>query len=68
MLNRITELPVGLYELPILENLFASNNRIQSIDATKIVGMKRLSTLNLQNNDISQLPPELGKAVQIKYY
>jgi Leucine-rich repeat (LRR) protein len=64
--NRITEISDGIYELPILENLFASNNRIQTIDPLKICNMKFLSTLNFQNNDLSQVPPELGRATQIK--
>ncbi len=53
-------------ELPILENLFANNNRINFIDPFKIVKMQFLHTLNLQNNDLSQIPHELGKAEQIK--
>lgn len=65
--NKITEIPPGVYQLPILENLFANNNKITSIDAMKIVKMKHLSTLNLQNNDITQVPLELGLAEQIKY-
>lgn len=28
--------------------------------------MKNLSTLNLQNNDLQQIPIELGKATQIR--
>ena len=55
-----------ILELPILENLFANNNRINTIDPFKIVKMKFLHTLNLQNNDLSQIPHELGKAEQIK--
>jgi Leucine-rich repeat (LRR) protein len=53
-------------ELPILENLFANNNRINFIDPFKIIKMQFLHTLNLQNNDLSQIPHELGKAEQIK--
>ena len=56
-----------MHALKNLENLFANNNKICSIQANEIVQMKHLSTLNLQNNDISQVPPELGRATQLKY-
>ena len=65
--NRLTEFPMGVYELPILENLFCNNNHIKTVDPFKIIAMKFLSTLNLQNNDIMQVPIELGKAEQIRY-
>lgn len=55
-----------IYELPILEILFLNNNKLKEIDAEKIVKMKHLTTLNLQNNDIGRIAPELGKATQLK--
>lgn len=64
--NRLTEFPEGIYQLPILENLFINSNKIREIDGAKIVQMKHLSTLNLQNNDLAQVPNELGLAHQIK--
>lgn len=65
--NKLTEISPGIYELRALENLFVTNNRINTIDPYKVINMKHLSTLNLQNNDLMQIPIELGKATQIKY-
>ncbi len=62
----MTEIPHGIYDLPILENLFLNNNKIKTLDPLGIVHMKHLSTLNLQNNDIQTVPPMLGKAQQLK--
>lgn len=64
--NKLVEIPAGIYELPILENLFANNNKIKTVDPFKIISMRFLSTLNLQNNDILNLPIELGKADHLK--
>ncbi len=63
---RLTEISPGVYDLKMLENLFVNNNHITTVDPFKIIDMKNLSTLNLQNNDLMQIPVELGKAVQLK--
>ena len=65
-LKRLVEISPGCYELPQLENFFANNNHINSINPFKIISMKNLSTLNLQNNDLGQIPIELGKATQLR--
>lgn len=59
--NRFTEIPAGVYNLKNLENLFANGNKIQVINVKGLLSLKCLSTLNLQNNDISTVPPELGR-------
>jgi Leucine-rich repeat (LRR) protein len=64
--SRFTQIPEEVYELPLLEILFANDNRIASFDALKIVKMPTLTHLNLQNNDIMQVPNELGKAEQLR--
>lgn len=64
--NRLTEFPEGIYQLPIIEILFMNSNKIKNIDGARICRMKHLCTLNLQNNDINQVPNELGLANQIK--
>lgn len=64
--NRFTKLPTVLYSLPKLEILFANDNKIDSIDAEGIKKLSSLATLDLQNNNIEQLPPELGLCQQIK--
>lgn len=64
--NRFTVFPSVVYELKKLENLFADNNKITTIDAAGIKGLPMLATLDLQNNNIDQIPPELGNCTQIK--
>lgn len=59
--NRFTSLPSVVYQLTTLEVLIASNNKITDLDAKQMIGLVSLAVLDLANNDISALPPELGK-------
>ena len=43
-----------------IENLFANNNQIQSISVDGLLELKELHCLDLGNNDISHVPPQLG--------
>ena len=58
--NQFTCIPEVLYQCVHLENLFASANQIKSIDVNGLLGLKELTSLDLSNNDISQVPPLLG--------
>ncbi|XP_077981169.1 leucine-rich repeat-containing protein 40-like [Glandiceps talaboti] len=58
--NQFKELPSVLYSLNKLENILASDNQIKFIDVPGLLRLPALSTLDLQNNDIAQVPPELG--------
>nr|XP_022313599.1 leucine-rich repeat-containing protein 40-like isoform X2 [Crassostrea virginica] len=64
--NRFTTLPSVLYEMKKLEIIFADTNKITTIDATGLKGLPVLATVDLQNNNIEQVPPELGTCTQIK--
>jgi Leucine-rich repeat (LRR) protein len=63
---RFTEIPDSIFDLKNLENLFANDNKIESINVARLMNLKHLSTLNLQNNEISKLPPELGKCTYLR--
>ena len=63
---RFTTLPSVLYEMKKLEIIFADTNKITTIDATGLKGLPVLATVDLQNNNIEQVPPELGTCSQIK--
>ncbi|XP_050401832.1 leucine-rich repeat-containing protein 40 [Patella vulgata] len=67
--NRFTVIPSVVFELKKLEILFASDNKIEVIDVDGLKRLPVLATLDLQNNNISQVPPELGncplKSLQI---
>ena len=64
---RFTEIPLVVYKLKKLENLLASNNKIQTVDSEAMTSLPRIATLDLQNNDISQVPPGLGNCTQLRY-
>ena len=59
-------MPEVLYKLPKLEIVFVNDNKIDSIDAEGLKQLPALATLDLQNNSISQIPPELGLCTQLK--
>ena len=55
-----------LYGLPKLEIILASDNQISTVDAEALKNTPQLATLDLQNNDLMQIPPELGNCVQLR--
>ncbi|PVD23047.1 hypothetical protein C0Q70_16309 [Pomacea canaliculata] len=66
LLSLFTEIPPVLYPLKKLEILFLNDNKINDIDAVGLQQMPVLATLDLQNNNISQVPPELGKCASLR--
>lgn len=64
--NRFSNLPSVLYSLRTMEIILASGNQIQIIDVDSLLSMKALSTLDLQNNNIAQVPPQLGNVTQLR--
>ncbi|NWY03020.1 LRC40 protein, partial [Nothoprocta ornata] len=64
--NRFKVFPSVLYHLLALETVLLSNNQVGSIDALKLQKMDKLGTLDLQNNDLLQVPPELGNCETLR--
>ncbi|NWI76781.1 LRC40 protein, partial [Dryoscopus gambensis] len=64
--NRFKAFPSVLYHLPALETILLSNNQVGSIDPVQLKGMDKLGTLDLQNNDLLQVPPELGNCENLR--
>ncbi|KAJ8306189.1 hypothetical protein KUTeg_016734 [Tegillarca granosa] len=64
--NRFKELPMVIYHLKKLEILMADNNSISAIDVEGFRSMSMIATLDLQNNNIANIPPELGLCTQLK--
>uniref|UniRef100_U3JET0 Leucine rich repeat containing 40 n=1 Tax=Ficedula albicollis TaxID=59894 RepID=U3JET0_FICAL len=58
--------PSVLYHLPALETILLSNNQVGSIDPVQLKGLDKLGTLDLQNNDLLQVPPELGNCENLR--
>ena len=64
--NRLSHLPDVVYTLHKLEVLLLSDNQIEAVDASGLREMTQLATLDLKNNSISQVPPELGLCSQLR--
>ncbi|TVK90638.1 Leucine-rich repeat-containing protein 40 [Bagarius yarrelli] len=58
--------PDVLYRILTLETILISNNQVGAIDPVRLKLLDRLSTLDLQNNDIMQVPPELGNCTSLR--
>ncbi|RUS35358.1 hypothetical protein BC938DRAFT_471641 [Jimgerdemannia flammicorona] len=63
--NRLTALPADLTTtlFPALTSFMAASNRISEITASSFTN---LNILDLSNNDIGYLPPELGNVTSIQ--
>ncbi|XP_066522057.1 leucine-rich repeat-containing protein 40 [Hoplias malabaricus] len=64
--NRFKTFPEVLYRISTLETILISNNQVGNIDPIRLKMLDRLSTLDLQNNDIMQVPPELGNCTSLR--
>ncbi|KAM4871919.1 leucine-rich repeat-containing protein 40 [Thomomys bottae] len=64
--NRFKIFPEVLYRIYTLETVLISNNQVGSLDPQKLKMMENLITLDLQNNDLLQIPPELGNCVNLR--
>ncbi|NXS93309.1 LRC40 protein, partial [Jacana jacana] len=64
--NRFKAFPGVLYRILALETILLGNNQVGSIDPLQLKGMDRLGTLDLQNNDLLQVPPELGNCESLR--
>lgn len=49
-----------------LEILLINDNGIQEISADDFKSLKRIATLDLGNNNINYVPPELGNMTQLR--
>uniref|UniRef100_A0A8C7Q482 Leucine-rich repeat-containing protein 40 n=1 Tax=Oncorhynchus mykiss TaxID=8022 RepID=A0A8C7Q482_ONCMY len=58
--------PEVLYRVPSLETILISNNQVGAINPLQLKALDKLSTLDLQNNDIMQVPPELGNCTSLR--
>lgn len=49
-----------------LEILLARDNQINRIDVPNLAKVKRLTVLDLANNNLDTIPPELGNLTHIR--
>jgi len=64
--NKFEEIPECLYTLPAVCNLIISNNQIKSVEPAKLRTMTSLVCLDLENNNLGRLPPELSLIPNIR--
>ena len=64
--NRLTEIPECLYQCEKLETLILCGNQIAEIDVPGLKRLERLAILDLQNNNIANVPAELGLMTQLR--
>ena len=64
--NRFDQVPSCLYGCAKLETLIASDNRITEINVDGLKKLTRLTILDLGNNNIGSVPPELGLLTTIR--
>ncbi|KAA0712899.1 Leucine-rich repeat-containing protein 40 [Triplophysa tibetana] len=64
--NRFKSFPDVLYHTSSLETILISNNQVGGIDGVRLKILNRLSTLDLSNNDIMQVPPEIGNCTSLR--
>ncbi|GFR32200.1 leucine-rich repeat-containing protein 40 [Trichonephila clavata] len=64
--NKFHSLPTALYGLKKLEIILASDNQIEDIDVSGLSQIPSLAVLDLHNNSIKVVPPELGNLKQLR--
>ncbi|XP_071342855.1 leucine-rich repeat-containing protein 40 [Trachinotus anak] len=58
--NRFKSFPEVLYQISSLEIVLLGNNQVGEVDPSRLMKLMHLSTLDLSNNDLLNIPPELG--------
>jgi len=58
--NKLSEIPEAVYSMKALCSLILSNNQIGKLDANKLIGLTSLVCIDLENNNLGRLPPELS--------
>ncbi|XP_046682966.1 leucine-rich repeat-containing protein 40-like [Homalodisca vitripennis] len=68
--NRFSEIPLVVYQLRLLRTLVISNNKLSTLELawSGLLSLQNLDTLNLSNNEITQLPAQLGLMTHLKSF
>ena len=64
--NKFRSIPTSLQECEKLETLLINDNQIQEINVEGLRKLNFLAVIDLSNNDIQHVPPELGTLTQIR--
>ncbi|KAG7999378.1 Leucine-rich repeat-containing protein 40 [Nibea albiflora] len=64
--NRFKFFPEVLYQIISLETVLIANNQVNGVDPGCLIKLVHLSTLDLSNNDMLNIPPELGMCTSLR--
>ena len=64
--NKFDSIPISLQSCERLETLLLNGNQISVIDVEVLRRLKMLAVLDLSNNNIQHVPPELGTLTQLR--
>uniref|UniRef100_A0A7N6B5G1 Leucine-rich repeat-containing protein 40 n=1 Tax=Anabas testudineus TaxID=64144 RepID=A0A7N6B5G1_ANATE len=64
--NRFRFFPEVLYHIVTLETVLLGNNQVSAVDPNRLMKLDHLSTLDLSNNDLLNIPPELGLCTNLR--
>ncbi|KAM8873766.1 leucine-rich repeat-containing protein 40 isoform 2-T2 [Spinachia spinachia] len=64
--NRFKSIPDVLYQIVSLETVLIGNNQVGEVDAHRLKMLVNLSTLDLSNNDLLNIPPEVGLCASLR--
>ncbi|XP_059922598.1 leucine-rich repeat-containing protein 40 [Gadus macrocephalus] len=64
--NKFKCFPDVLYEIVSLETVLLGNNQVGGLDAERLKALGALSTLDLSNNDLLNVAPELGLCTSLR--
>ncbi|XP_061540026.1 leucine-rich repeat-containing protein 40 isoform X1 [Phycodurus eques] len=64
--NKFKSFPEVLYDMPSLETILLGNNQVGGVDPARLLGLARLSTLDLSDNDLLNVPPQLGLCTALR--
>ncbi|CAH0391151.1 unnamed protein product [Bemisia tabaci] len=63
--NLFTEMPSPLFNCTHIERISFENNKISKFNVKGLSQLTQLAVLNLTNNDLQQIPPEVGNLTQL---
>ncbi|XP_068599438.1 leucine-rich repeat-containing protein 40 [Brachionichthys hirsutus] len=65
--NRFKSFPEVLYQIVSLETVLLGNNQVNEVNPSRLMKLVHLSTLDLSNNDLLKIPPELGLCSSLRH-
>lgn len=65
--HRFKSFPGVLYQIVSLETVLIGNNQVGEVDAHRLKMLVNLSTLDMSNNDLLNIPPEVGLCASLRY-